>query len=94
MSTTTPFFDAEAVNIASVDWVPTKSAFTSALNCTSTGTVYVDMAGFGSSAIGVPNAGSTNIPIAMVAGETLRIAVVKVHKASTTGAYTALYCPG
>lgn len=88
------FADAEAVNIASVDWVPTKAAFTSALNCTSTGTVYVDMLGFGSSAFGTENTGSSNIPIAMIAGETLNIAVVKVHKTSTTGAYTALYGPG
>jgi hypothetical protein len=88
------FTDAETIDVSSTDWVPTKAAFTTAINCRTAGTLYVDMVGTGWSAVGVTVPGSTNVPITMVAGEVIYLAIVKAHHTSSTGTYSACYGPG
>jgi hypothetical protein len=81
-----PFTEAEAVNTSSTDWTPTKAAQTSAILCTSSGNLEVNMRGL---VLGTP--GSTDVVIPMTTGEVLELVAVKVVKASTTGSYIALY---
>lgn len=94
MANTTQYFDAETVDVSSVDWVPTKgNGVTSGINCRTSGTLYVDCVGFGSAAFpGTPGGqGGKNVPITMVAGEVIQLAIVKAYHASSTGTYTAVY---
>jgi hypothetical protein len=94
MANTTQFFDAETIDVSSTDWVPSKQGgVTSGINCRTSGTLYVNCVGFGSAAFpGAPGGqGGTNVPITMVAGETIQLAIVKALHASSTGTYTAVY---
>ena len=79
--------------VGSADWVPTALAHagqaytrTTALQCVTSGTCYVDWLG---TAPGVP--GTLNDPVVMTAGQLLTGAITKVHFASTTGTYRAFY---
>jgi hypothetical protein len=85
------FYDAEPVVLTTTDWVPTRPAANApqaarGLLCTTAGTVIVDC--FGLAGAGT---GATSVSIAMLAGQQLQIAVSKVHKTGTTGAFLAVY---
>ena len=81
-----PFSDVEAISVASTDWKPTKAGWTSAILCTSSGNLYVNLRGIEE---GV--AGTVGALIPATAGVTYELLAVKVLKTSTTGSYMALY---
>jgi hypothetical protein len=78
-SCTGQYLDIETITVSSVDMVPSKGPVWFAIRCTgAAGNVVLDAYGQGGTG------GSTTYTYAIAAGETLQLAVTKVHHTSTS----------
>ena len=93
------YANGEVVNYGTT-WVPTAVATTgapyqrtSAILCTTAGTLVADFMGTNATSLGGATAGATNVSIAMLAGQVLPLALLRIHTGSS-GAYVAFYGDG